>query len=142
MFHSRKELLISPRAWITIQKRGRRVSKSGRHIMQSFMRITLVISFFLCATPGPRADKPDKNRFELQDVFQLQFASDPQISPDGKRIVYVRNFVDIMKDRQRSNLWTINSDGSEHQPLTTGNSNDSSPRWSPDGKRVLYIAKA
>jgi dipeptidyl aminopeptidase/acylaminoacyl peptidase len=50
--------------------------------------------------------------------------------------------MDIMKDRQRSNLWIINSDGAEHRPLTTGDRNDSSPRWSPDGKRLLYIGKA
>lgn len=110
--------------------------------MKSILRLALVLSLTLWAVPAPRADKQDNARFSLLDVFQLQFASDPQIAPDGKRIVYVRNFMDIMKDRQRSNLWIINSDGTEHRPLTTGNSNDSSPRWSPDGKRLVYLAKA
>ena len=64
----------------------------------------------------------------------------PRISPDGKRVVYVRNFMDIMKDRRRSNLWIINSDGTEHRPLTSGKYNDSSPRWSPDGMRLLYVS--
>ena len=67
------------------------------------------------------------------DVFKLEYADEPQISPDGKRIVYVRNFMDIMKDRQRSNVWIINADGSGHEALTTGNHRDMSPRWSPDG---------
>jgi dipeptidyl aminopeptidase/acylaminoacyl peptidase len=78
--------------------------------------------------------------FKPIDVFQLEYASDPQISPDGKKIVYVRNFFDIMTDRQRSNLWIINYDGSEHRPLTSGRQNDSSPRWSPDGRRLLYVS--
>ncbi|MBI3823915.1 MAG: S9 family peptidase [Planctomycetes bacterium] len=73
-------------------------------------------------------------------VFRLEFATDPQISPDGKRVVYVRNFMDIKKDRRRSNLWIINVDGSEHRALTSGDGNDRSPRWSPDSKRLLYLS--
>ncbi|NIR47023.1 S9 family peptidase [candidate division KSB1 bacterium] len=80
------------------------------------------------------------NRFKPIDVFQLEYASDPQISPDGKKIVYARRFMDIMKDRRRSNLWIINFDGSNHRALTTGNENHTSPRWSPDGSRLLYVS--
>jgi dipeptidyl aminopeptidase/acylaminoacyl peptidase len=76
----------------------------------------------------------------IQDVFQLQLATDPQISPDGKRIVYVRQFNDIMTDQRCSNLWIINADGSDHRPLTTGNFKDSSPRWSPDGTQLLFVS--
>ena len=82
----------------------------------------------------------NKNRFEMIDVFDLEYVTEPQISPDGTRIIYVRNFMDIMKDKKRSNLWIINSDGSGHRPLTTGNTNDSSPRWSPDGSRLVYAS--
>ena len=74
------------------------------------------------------------------DVFRLEFAADPQISPDGKRVVYVRIFMDIKKDGAGSNLWIINVDGSDHRPLTTGDSNERSPRWSPDSKRLLYLS--
>ncbi len=80
------------------------------------------------------------SHFELADVFELEYASDPQISPDGNKVVFVRNFMDIMTDRGRSNLWVINSDGTGERPLTTGNKNYSSPRWSPDGTRLLYIS--
>lgn len=76
----------------------------------------------------------------MKDVFGLVYASDPQISPDGKRIVYARNFMDIMKDRRRSNLWIINRDGSGNRPLTSGNQNDGSARWSPDGTRLVYVS--
>ncbi|MEE9394002.1 MAG: S9 family peptidase [Planctomycetota bacterium] len=79
-------------------------------------------------------------RFELLDVFDLEYASDPRISPDGEWVVYVRNFMDIMKDRKRSNLWLLKTDGTLHRPLTTGIRNDSAPRWSPDGKRLLYAS--
>lgn len=79
--------------------------------------------------------------FQLQDIFEMEFASDPQISPDGRTIVYLRNFSDIMTDRQYSCLWSIDADGSNHRALTTGLRNDSSPRWSPDGSRLVFLAK-
>jgi dipeptidyl aminopeptidase/acylaminoacyl peptidase len=92
------------------------------------------------------ADKssPDKSpavkTLTVQDVFNLQLASDPQISPDGRRIVYVRQFCDIMADKRHSNLWIIDVNGSNHRPLTTGNFNDTSPRWSHDGTQLIYGA--
>ncbi|KPJ84471.1 MAG: acyl-peptide hydrolase [Gemmatimonas sp. SG8_17] len=103
----------------------------------SFWLLALALSSQVASAQSDQA-----NRFQLADVFQLEMASDPQISPDGSKIVYVRNFMDIMTDRQRSNLWIINYDGSDHRPLTTGNSNYSSPRWSRDGSRLLYVSSA
>ncbi|UCG86328.1 MAG: S9 family peptidase [Gemmatimonadota bacterium] len=103
----------------------------------SFWLLALVLSSQVARAQSDHAD-----RFQLADVFQLELASDPQISPDGSKIVYVRNFMDIMTDRRRSNLWIINYDGTSHRPLTTGNADYSSPRWSPDGTRLLYVSSA
>ena len=77
-----------------------------------------------------------QSRFEPMDVFQLEYAADPQISPDGSQVVYVRTSMDIMKDRKRGELWIVNADGSDHRRLAAG----SSPRWSPDGTRLAYTA--
>jgi dipeptidyl aminopeptidase/acylaminoacyl peptidase len=82
------------------------------------------------------------HKLTAMDLFQIQLATDPQISPDGKQIVYVRHFNDAMTDRRYSNLWIIHSDGSDHRPLTTGNRSDDSPRWSPDGTRIAYLSDA
>lgn len=78
--------------------------------------------------------------FTLENVFDLEYASDPQISPDGSQIVYRRNAMDIMQDRSYSNLWILNADGTRHRPLTSGNSNNYSPVWSPSGDRLLYAS--
>lgn len=83
---------------------------------------------------------PASHRFQLMDVFGLEWASDPQISPDGRRIAYVRNSMDVMKDRRRSQLWLIGADGSDHRPLTSGSS-EFAPRWAPDGSRLVYAAR-
>lgn len=95
---------------------------------------------FIFALTNAVVHAQDKGAFEQMDVFRLEFASDPQISPDGKRVVYVRNFMDIKKDRRRSNLWIINVDGSEHRALTRGDGNDRLPRWSHDSKQLLYLS--
>jgi acylaminoacyl-peptidase len=104
-------------------------------LVKSFLAICLIV----IGSPATRADTAAKP-LAIEDVFNLQLAVDPQISPDGKRIVYVLHFNDIMADKRHSNLWIVNADGSDHRPLTTGNYNDSSPRWSPDGTQLLYIS--
>jgi dipeptidyl aminopeptidase/acylaminoacyl peptidase len=86
-----------------------------------------------------RAAEPEEKRFRMLDVFKLQHASDPQISPDGLRVVYVRNAMDIMTDRQRSSLWIVA--GTEHRPLTSGDNNEIMPRWSPDGGRSIAFVQ-
>src|SRR6266446_5969743 len=98
------------------------------------------VSLFAFPTPIPAQDTSRK--IAAMDEFQLQLATDPQISPDGKKIVYVRRFADPMTDKRYSNLWIINADGSDHRPLTTGNRSDPPPRWSPDGTRIAYLSDA
>jgi len=87
-----------------------------------------------------RAAGSTSRTLQPMDVFDLEYAGDPRISPDGKQVVFVRHFMDVMKDRERTNLWIVNSDGSDLRPLTTGNRNDGSPRWSPDGNRIAYVS--
>ncbi len=59
-----------------------------------------------------------------EDIFHLQYTSDPQISPDGKRIVYVRTSANIMTDTRETNLWIVNFDGTDDRALTSGHDND------------------
>jgi dipeptidyl aminopeptidase/acylaminoacyl peptidase len=98
-------------------------------------------TFAFAASPTLRAQEAS-HKLSVMDEFQIQLPTDPQISPDGKKIVYVRRFADPMTDKRYSNLWIINSDGTDHRPITTGNRNDVSPRWSPDGLRLAYLSDA
>ncbi len=80
------------------------------------------------------------NQLELLDVFNLEYVSDPQISPDGKQIIYTRNFKDVMTDKNHSNLWLIDFDGKNNRPITSGNHTARAARWSNDGKKIVYLS--
>ena len=80
------------------------------------------------------------DRFSVMDIFELEFAFDPQISPDAKQVVYTRQYADIMTDARYSNLWILDVDGNNHRALTTGRQRDSGARWSPDGERIAYVS--
>lgn len=97
-------------------------------------RIALVL---LLAAPGLYAAQPV---LAPEDVFSLSWASDPQVSPDGSFVVYTHNFMDIMEDRRRSNLWRVDIDGENARPLTTGAVNDGGARIGPDNERVAYLS--
>lgn len=98
------------------------------------LRIAL---FLLLLPPALAAARPG---FAPEDVFSLAWASDPQVSPDGSFVVYTHNFMDIMEDRRRSNLWRIDVDGENARPLTTGAVNDRGARIAPDNERVAYLS--
>jgi len=83
-----------------------------------------------------------QDKFSNLDVFKLQYVQDPQISPSGNQIVYVRTKMDIMKDGRTTSLWIINTDGTEHKKLTSNESKERSPRWSPDGKKITFLSSA
>jgi acylaminoacyl-peptidase len=83
----------------------------------------------------------DEHLFKNTDVFELEIAADPQISPDGSRVAYVRTSMDIMSDRAVPNIWVVDSDGANHRPLLSGSRSFSSPRWSPDGDRLAFVTR-
>jgi dipeptidyl aminopeptidase/acylaminoacyl peptidase len=92
-----------------------------------------------CAAPAAAPTGPSRS-FEARDLFSLEAASDPEISPDGSRIAYVRRSGDVMTDRMRPAIWIVDTRSGEQAPLVAGPGAHSQPRWSPDGRRLAYIS--
>ena len=82
----------------------------------------------------------EKKHFSYLDVFELEYVSGPQISPNGEWVVYQRKGFDIMKDKSKGNLWMIKTDGSNHQKLTSREVSESSAKWSPTGDKIAFIS--
>ncbi|TRO94289.1 S9 family peptidase [Glycocaulis profundi] len=99
------------------------------------------IGLIAAASPALAQDG-ERAPLSFADMFELEMAADPQISPDGERIVYQRRSNDIMTDRTRSALWAINFDGSGHEAIVSGMGDATGARWSPDGSRLLYLARS
>ena len=70
-----------------------------------YMTSALLLTAFLSTA----ANEADQSRFLNTDIFELEVAAEPQISPDGSQIAYVRQSMDIMSDRARSNVWLVNA---------------------------------
>lgn len=82
----------------------------------------------------------DPRNLQPRDLFDLEWADAPSISPDGRRIVYQRKFFDIMKDRRRANLWLVEADSGKQRPLTSGAYSDGAAVWSPAGDRIAWVS--
>ncbi len=65
--------------------------------------------------------------------------SDPQVSPDGKHIMYGVSYTSVAENRSVRNLFICNIDGSDNQQLTESGKSISNARWSADGKHITFL---
>src|SRR5882672_5044828 len=79
-------------------------------------------AILLLWAPSAQAVPPTgpERAFTARDLFDLEAASDPRISPDGRWIAYVRRSGDIMTDRFRPSIWLIDAATGTQSPLATG----------------------
>lgn len=92
----------------------------------------------LCLLPTPlfAAGRP----ITVDDLLAVKGVADPQVSPDGKWVVYVVSELDRDSGKSNSDLWLVAVSGGEPRRLTTAPGADNHPRWSPDGKTIAFAS--
>ncbi|MCP4202305.1 MAG: S9 family peptidase [bacterium] len=98
--------------------------------------LILLAILLLGAAPGAAETHP----FSVHDLVSMDRLSDPQVSPAGDEIVFVRRVTDLEADRGRTDLWEIAVDGGDVHQLTLHEESDSNPRWSSNGSAIYFLS--
>ena len=101
--------------------------------MRRLLFLLLIIIAF-----GASAASAQKRSITEKDLFSFIWIGDPQISPDGFRVAFVRVTVNEKKDGYNTAIWSVSPSTGETRQLTNG-PRDSSPRWSPDSKYIAFV---
>jgi len=75
------------------------------------------------------------------DAIEQSVLGDPQLSPDGKQLLFTIDKADWKANRRIGHIYRINADGTGQVQLTFGERGESSPRWSPDGKSIAFTTR-
>jgi dipeptidyl aminopeptidase/acylaminoacyl peptidase len=101
---------------------------------------TVFILFLVSALALPGLAADQTQLLDTAAYLEMESIGSPQISPDGKHILFARSHIDKMNDRSRSSLWIVDVNGEHLRELTYGNWSDFSPLWSPDGQRIAFLS--
>ena len=94
-----------------------------------------LVATALCLAPAAFAATP----YEAGDLFEISQVESPQVSPDGKRVIFTRSYADIVTDKRMGEVWLLTVGGGK-QLLIGGQAGAAGVRWSPDGSRIAYVA--
>ncbi len=81
----------------------------------------------------------EKRPITAEDLYRIQYLEDPQISPDGKHVAFVKVTPDPFEKTYKRNIWLCRVDDGAMRQLTRGDK-DVNPRWSPGGKQLAFVS--
>ena len=82
----------------------------------------------------------NRHPFTVDDLLAMERLSDPQVSPDGNRVVFTVRTTDVEANKGRTDLWIVGVDGSDPRRLTSHPEADHDGRWMPDGKSIAFLS--
>ncbi len=101
----------------------------------------ILIAWVVLLAVVPAVHAQTKRHLTLIDLLNVPNLSDPQLSPDGRQVVYTLAQADWKADKRIAHIWRVQSDGTGTVQLTSGTEGETSPRWSPDGTTIAFVAK-
>jgi len=108
-------------------------------LRHSFVIRHLSFVIVLTLTAASTRALAEKRNITERDLFDFVWIGDPQVSPDGSRVAFVRVTVNDKKEGYNTSIWTVPLEGGEEPHQLTKGDHDSDPRWSPDGKFLLFL---
>jgi dipeptidyl aminopeptidase/acylaminoacyl peptidase len=82
----------------------------------------------------------DTHPFSVHDMLAMDRISDAVVSPDGAQVLFSRRTTDLEANKGRTDLWTMNVDGSNLRQLTTDAAGDWNGRWASDGRSIWFLS--
>lgn len=109
------------------------------HSYTSFRSVIFVIVLAVLARTSSVSGAAEKRPITETDILDFKWIGDPQVSPDGSQIAFVRVIVNVDRDRYETSIFLVPANGSANaRPMTSGPF-DTSPRWSPDGRTLAFV---
>ena len=105
--------------------------------MRTLSKLTTVVSLILAA--ASRSSFGQKRNITEKDLWDFVWIGDPQVSPDGSRVAFVRVTVNEKREGYNTSIWSVSTEGTDEPHQLTKGDHDSAPRWSPDGKYLLFV---
>jgi dipeptidyl aminopeptidase/acylaminoacyl peptidase len=93
---------------------------------------------FAVVASAPQAGQT-RRPMTLVDLREVPSVLDPQLSPDGRSLLYQLNQIDWRANRRPGHIWRQDLSGGPPQQVTSGDAGESAPRWSPDGRQILFL---
>ena len=75
----------------------------------------------------------------VEDLYRLQHIEEPQFTPDGRHIAYVRVLPQRVSNDYERTIWLVARDGQTPPLQLTRGGKDNQPRWSPDGQTLAFV---
>ena len=97
---------------------------------------------FAQSAPQNSGASGQKRPFTFEDMMALKRIGDPQVSPDGRWVMFSATDVNLEQNTKKPHLWLVPANGGESKQITNGEAGENRGRFSPDGTSILYTSSA